>query len=143
MALVHLNSIAALDSGGVPIGGQTYTFVDIEGNPQFAQQQHELLQRAGINGTFARKTGVRGTPFQLVTRGYVADYATTVTAMTAYRALVDNNYGVQLTRHSVVYATPLLLLAVEEIDQRACLNAVGVAGNPQVYHIVRWNLIAS
>jgi len=133
MALVHTNSIAALDNMGDPIEAQTYTFVDMQGSVEFAQQELELLERPGVDGTFFRKTGVRGKPFQIRAVGYTTSFTTQAAAMYNLRALVNADYGVRLTKHSVEYLAPLYVLRVDGIEPQACLNAVGVTPGVECY----------
>lgn len=141
---VHVNSLAVLNSSGIPIPAQTYFFIDLQGRPQFAQQQKEYIQRPGVNGTYARKTGVRGKPFQLVSKNYIPTFVDGANLMALYRGLTDVDYGVRLTQHSVTHDAALDVVEVDEVELFAVNNvAGGFFGGEQACQVIRWILRAS
>lgn len=141
---LHENSIAALNSSGVIIPAQRYYFIDLQGTPQFAQQQKEYIQRAGVNGTYARKLGVRGEPFTIVSKNYVPTFLDCANLMALYRGLTDLDYGVRLTQYSVTHEAALDVVHVAELEKFAVANVVGgFFGGELACQIVRWTLRAS
>jgi hypothetical protein len=139
----HVNSIAALDSGGTVIPAQTFLFIDLKGRPQFAQQQKERIVRVGVNGHYSRKTGIRGKPFQLISTMYWPNFEDAANVMALYRGLTNVNYGVKLAQHSVLFDATLEVDEVDEVDLFAVLNvAGGFFGGEQACQIVRWQLTA-
>lgn len=125
---VHTNSIGE------------YQFLQMDGSIYLRQQQLELIERDGVNGTGVRKLGLRGKPFQLVTTNYEETFATAHTKMLAYKLLVGDD-PVTLTYKSIDKGT-FLVLGVVESDCFAIFNSIGgLVGGEECCQIVTWMLL--
>jgi hypothetical protein len=131
---VHTNSIG------------DFEFLQIEGAPHLRQEQLEIIERAGVDGSGLRKLGRRGRPFELQTTNYEESFETAQSKMQEYKALVGDD-PVDLVRMSLEEGT-FLVLEVRERALFAIFNAIGGIqddpGEPvnhEACHIVSWTLL--
>jgi len=125
---VHLNTIGY------------FQFLSMEGPPFLRQEQLELIERAGVDGTAVRKTGKRSKPFEIVTLNYEASLQSAHNKMLEYKAMVGDD-PVEWVRHSVSEGT-WLVLEVRERERYAIFNSLGgLVGGEQCCHVVSWTLL--
>lgn len=125
---VHTNSING------------FLFLEMQGPPYLRQQQLEIIERPGVDGSGVRRLGKRGKPFQLQTTNYLADFSEAHNAMLAYKDLVGDD-PVSLTRRTVSEGT-FLVLEVVERNCYAIFNSLGgFDGGEEVCHEVIWTLL--
>jgi hypothetical protein len=130
---VHTNSIG------------DFSFLEMRGSPFLRQQDLEIIERDGVNGSGVRRLGLRGKPFQLETTNYLHDFATALAAMDAYKEAVGDD-PVPLIRHSENEGN-FIVLGVAERDCYAIFSAIGgivSVDNPlphEVCQIVSWTLL--
>ncbi len=118
----------------------TYEFLEIQGAPHLRQEQLELIERAGVDGSGVRKLGARGKPFQIRTINYETDFAAAKSKMDNYKALVGAD-PVELIRQDETEGTFLVLGVIEE-QRYAIMNAVGgLVGGEECCHIVNWTML--
>lgn len=118
------------------IGG--YTFFDLLGVIYASQQQVELIDRPGVDGSGARLTGKRGKPFSLVSVTYYANFTAAKTAMATFVAMKTSLQN--LTRNSVSYGNYIVLEIAEAKPPFAVINVAG-AGGAQCRAEVKWTLV--
>lgn len=124
---VHVNSI------------DSFTFADLVGTTYFSQQEIELIPRPGVDGLGARRSGVRGKPFVMVSICYHADFTTAAASLAEYTDLVGHN-PVSLTRNSVDMGNFLVLEVTEHKPPQAVINVAGYPG-AQCRAEVKWSLV--
>jgi hypothetical protein len=120
------------------IGG--LQFFDLVGAIFYAQEQLELLERPGVQGTGVRRLGARGQPFELVSITYLPNWSTALAVLGVYHQLPAAN-AVTVIRNGTDHGT-FKVLEVSELETRAVLGVAGV-GVPSTYEIrqvVRWIL---
>lgn len=124
---IHTNSIGS------------FTFFDLVGSIYPRQEQIEVIERPGVNGSGARKTGARGKPFVLLSITYFDDFSDAASELTSYKAYVGDALHT-VTRNSVNLGDFLVLEVTEATPPMAVLN---VAGSPssQVRAEHRWRLL--
>lgn len=126
---VHHNSIGSFE------------FISMEGAVYPRQQQKELLERAGVDGTGARKTGLRGKPFQLLTVNYEASLQAAADKLEQYADLCDEDVQIALVKHDVPEGF-FMVLEVVERERYAIFNSLGgLAGGEECCHEVIWTLL--
>lgn len=117
-----------------------FQFLDIQGAPYLRQQDLELIERHGVDGTGVRKRGRRGKPFQLETLVYVEDFETASELMAQYALLVGDD-PVTLMRQSVDEGTFLVLGVVERQRYAIFQSLGGFDGGEQCCLIASWVLL--
>lgn len=128
---IHTNTIGA------------YSFEDIRGQLQPKQQQLEVIVRPGLRGESTRKTGVRGTPFQITTLHYVLDWDAAQDAMVTYLDLIHAGAPVEVIQHSLSYGY-FKVLQVAQVEARACVNVIGqLVPNAELLQMVAWTLLST
>lgn len=131
---VHTNSI----------GG--YRFLELQGVPYLRQEQLELVERDGVDGTGVRKLGKRGKPFQFVSVNYEESFATAAAKMLEYIDLVGLG-PVDIVRNSIEEGG-FVVLSVVERERYAIFSQLGGIQededhpvNLECCHIVAWTLL--
>lgn len=116
------------------------TFVELTGAIFYRQEQLEIFNRPGVVGSGVRRLGARGTPFELTSKQYHADFAAAKTALQTYDDAPGTN-PVTLIRNSIDHGT-YLVLEVMEVSTVAVMNPSGNA-NPAhtVLQTVKWKLL--
>jgi hypothetical protein len=114
-------------------------FFDLIGTIYLRQEQIEVIERPGVDGSGARKSGARGKPFQLLAVSYHDSWSAFHTAMTAFKAYPGTDPQT-LTRNGESYGSFLVLDVMEARPPQAVLN---VAGSPssQVRAETAWTLL--
>lgn len=123
---VHTNSIGA------------QTVFDLVGTIYSRQQQIEVIDRPGVDGSGARLTGARGKPFMLTSVAYHATFTAAKTAMTAYVALKLSLQ--EVIRNGVSYGNFIVLDVAEATPPYSVLNVAGSPGST-VRAEVKWTLL--
>lgn len=119
-----------------------FQFLDMEGAFHLRQQQVELIERHGIDGTGLRRQGERGKPFEVVTTNYEADFDAAEDKMDEYLGLVGSD-PVNVIRFSETEGDFFVLEVRERQPPFGILNALGgLAGGETCCHIVSWTLLA-
>lgn len=124
---IHVNSIGA------------FTFFDLVGTIYPRQEQLEIIERPGVDGSGARRSGARGKPFVLVSVAYYTDWTDYHMSLYEYKDLVGQDPQT-LTRNDEDYGTFLVLEVTEVQPPQAVMN---VAGDPtkQVRGVTRWTML--
>lgn len=125
-----------------------YQFLAMDGAFHLRQQQLELIERHGIDGTGLRRLGIRGKPFEVVTINYEVDFDTAEDKMDEYRELVGSD-PVNVIRFSETEGDYFVLQVREQQAPAAILNSIGgIQPDPDnpvsltCYHVVSWTLLA-
>lgn len=117
-----------------------FHFLGMEGAPHLRQEELEIFERPGVDGSGVRKLGARGKPFEVRTTNYVASFTVAKELMDQYKALAGED-PVEWIRQSVSEGT-FLVLAVRETARYAIFNALGgFDGGEEVCHEVTWVLL--
>lgn len=131
---VHTNSIG------------DFQFLEIQGPPYLRQEQVELIERDGVDGSGVRKLGKRGKPFQVTTINYVESYDVAKSKMAEYKDSVADD-PVELIRQGTSEGT-FTVLGVVERERYAIFNALGGIQedeqnpvNHECCHVVVWTLL--
>lgn len=135
--------IAELDSGGSEVEEGTFTFPKLIGIPSVPEKIAEVLRRRGVDGAGVRILTTTPEEFTLTSLGYVASYSAAKAAVADYQELIGKQYGVQLTKDSIVWGV-FDVLAVKESEPPATVTAKvsGVSGaSSSVRHVCTWLLI--
>lgn len=134
--------IAELDSLGAEVGGGTFTFPQLLGNPSVPEIIAEVLRRRGVDGAGVRVTTTTPEEFSLLSLSYVADYAAAKDAIADYQGLVGKQYGVKLTKDDIEWGVFDVLRVKEAEPPSTVLAKVsGSPGGAAVRHVCSWLMI--
>lgn len=118
-----------------------FQFLQMAGPPYLRQEQVELIERPGVDGSGLRRLGQRGKPFQVVTTNYVESLAEAKAQMDLYKAEVADDTPLELIRHSVSEGTFFVLAVVEQYKGAIFNSLGGFDGNEECLHVVTWTLL--
>lgn len=118
-----------------------FEFFDLQGAIVYRQEQLEIFERAGVNGSGIRRLGQRGEPFELVSVQFHEDFAAALAALQDYGDLAGTD-PVELVRNGESHGD-YLVLNVKEIATEAVstICADGVDPTYQIRQTVRWRLL--
>lgn len=122
-------------------GSDFFDFDGMKGDPQPKQTQIQVIAEPGFDGEILRDLGVRGVPFQLLTRRYVANRAAAVTLVASYVAL--NGATVSLLFHNTAFGY-FRILNLSAAEPKACNSAIGtIAATPAAFLDAAWTLVST
>lgn len=126
---VHTNSIG------------DFEFLSLEGAFYLRQQQKELIERAGVDGSGARRLGRRGRPFEVLTVNYEESLESAHDKMLQYIELANDD-PVTVIQASVDKGTYLVLEVRERVPAYAIFPSLGgLVGGEEACHEVVWVLL--
>lgn len=125
---VHENSIG------------TFELFDLVGNIYLPQQQVEIIERPGVNFSGARRTGIRGKQFELVSVEYRGSFEEAFDAYGAYKAASGGD-SLSIVQNDVDWGA-YLLLEVAILKLFAVVNAAGAPG-ANCRMECRWKLLGN
>ena len=102
----------------------TYTFDDLQGVVRKRRSRTRTKSRQGATGTRIIRGGNQADPFRLISTHYVLNWAAVETALTAYRALIDD-VPQAIVKHGVSHGSFAVLDAFLAKDEDAVINSVG------------------
>ncbi len=123
----------------------SYTFAEMTGAIFYRQEQIEVINRPGVDGSGLRKLGARGQPFELMTKGYWLTLAAAQDAIfnasTGYKTLIAAA-AYTVTRNGVNHGD-YYVLDVQEVATTAVLNPTGnvPSSSCTALLVCRWKLI--
>ncbi|MBL9125832.1 MAG: hypothetical protein JNG90_19480 [Planctomycetaceae bacterium] len=104
-----------------------FEFISLREVPFGLSRQLELIERAGVNGTGIRRTGIRGRPIQLRSHVDTPDTASAIEQLELYRALIGadavNLIWNDVPSYDAGYA--VVVLDVVPVTARGVVSAVG------------------
>lgn len=100
-----------------------YNFADLVGPIERRQEQIEIFNRFGVDGSGLRKTGARGEPFTLKGVAFVADFTAAKALFDLYLAL-PGSAAQTVIRNSINHGD-YYVLKVEEVSTEQVLNPTG------------------
>lgn len=119
-----------------------FQFVVLKGNPLLPTEQVELIQRPGVPGVGMLRTGVRGTPFTLLSKVDAPSVDDAHYLIRQYESIVGGD-PVQLVKDSIWYGPLCFVLAVRSVDVRAIVGGVGGLNEESyAWAEAEWDLVA-
>jgi hypothetical protein len=119
----------------------SFQFLSMDGAVYPRQQQKELIERSGVGGTGARKLGIRGRPFELLTTNYEQSLIAAEGKLQEYADLCDEDVPIAVVKNGVPEGS-FILLEVRERARFAIFNAVGgFEGGEECQHEVIWTMV--
>jgi len=119
-------------------------FVEMTGAIFYRQEQIEVINRPGVDGSGLRKLGKRGRPFTLVTKQYFATlydaFDAIFNAWTGYKTFIGTT-TYTVTRNGVNHGD----YAVLDVQEVATIPVVNPCGNATSTHtallVCKWTLL--
>lgn len=119
-----------------------FEFVALHGSPLPPTEQPELVARAGVDGVGGWRTGVRGTPFRMLSQVDMPTYEIAGQVSINYTVLIGQD-PVSLVQDDVEFPYQVVVLSVVERSRRGMVISTGGLYPPSAAWLEsEWTLMA-